>query len=47
MAAHDLCSHCQSEMTVVFEGRRRTLVCPKCDEAQPDVVADKPAKQGK
>jgi hypothetical protein len=34
-------------MTVVFEGRHRTLLCPKCDEAQPGTAADKPSKQSK
>lgn len=45
MSTRDLCPRCQSEMTVVFEGRRRTLICPKCEEAQPDAAADKASKQ--
>ena len=47
MTSRDLCPRCQSEMTVVFEGRRRTLVCPKCNEAQPGAAADKAPKQVK
>ncbi len=47
MTTRDLCPRCQSEMTVVFEGRRRTLVCPKCEEAQSGAATDKASKQSK
>jgi DNA-directed RNA polymerase subunit M/transcription elongation factor TFIIS len=47
MTTRDLCPRCQSEMTVVFEGRRRTLMCPKCEADQPATATDKPLKPSK